>query len=166
MSSGVCLAPCVPRGRQSVADDRRQRAADEAYQRFTWGHRSTRRFAAIGPKGMPGNVYSLGVLRDITLESGHQVAELAGAVVHLCASPDGDALYLVAPGGVRCNERTPTGRILAIAYCARKGADRRRVIYEHEFESPRPRFEIGRHGEPLIRRAGSSFRVEWRGIVG
>lgn len=139
-------------------------AVDQAarlHWQFHWGlPRTSRARRMQGPRGIPAAVAQLAVLEALELANGEEVKP-AGQV-HLATDTKGHALYLVAPGGVRCE--CPTGRIHAVRYRTRKdaGGDR----WRHEFDRPQPVLARNVEGAPVIRRAGSRYRVTWRGIVG
>ena len=137
-----------------------QNAAARMHWEFHWGLPKTARSRRMqGPRGIPAAVAQLAVLEALELASGEEVKP-AGQV-HLATDAQGQALYLVAPGGVRCE--CPTGRIEAIRYRTRK--DDGGTRWRHEFSRPLPLLTRNRDGAPVIRRAGSRFRVTWRGIV-
>jgi hypothetical protein len=135
------------------------------YERMHWGRRAKRTLLCVGPKGMPETVAELGHLVDLKLVGGQVVAIRSGCV-RLVTDTEGEGLYLVSETGLQLDPATPTGRIASIAYRTAKGMDTGRPIYEHAFEGRRPELAIDAEGFPIIRRAGSRFRVTWRGIVG
>lgn len=135
-------------------------AAADMYWRFHWGRPSTRTRRMVGPRGVPPVVAQLALLEALELTSGEEIRPVGQ--VHLATDATGDQLYLIAPGGVR--HEGPTGRIRAVRYRTRKDAGGTR--WRHEFDRPQPVLARNTEGAPVIRRAGSGYRVNWRGIVG
>lgn len=143
--------------------DPRFDALDEArlmYWKFHWGIPPKRSFRAQGPRGIPPVTSQLARLEAFEMESGDEVKPTRA--VHLATDPKGADLFLVSRNPMRLQARG--GRIRAVRYRTRKDAGGQR--FRHEFSPPRPTLGKDRDGFPVIRRSGSSYRINWRGIVG
>ena len=135
--------------------------ARRMYWAFHWGMPPRRNVRMLGPRGIPDAVAQLGALVALELASGARLVP-AGRV-QLATDSHGRALYLVAREDISLPPGTATGRLRAIEYRTNKG--RRTEVWRHDFDA-RPLLAVDDHGWPVIRRAGSKFRVTWRGIVG
>lgn len=133
------------------------------YWRFHWGRPARQQLRARGPRGIPAGVAQLGTLVALELAGGAWVWPGQGTV-HLATDRHGRSLFLCATAGVVADDKVRAGRIVAIRYRTNKGDGA--AIWRHEFEGRRPLFTFDDDGHPVIRRAGSRFRVTWRGIVG
>lgn len=130
---------------------------------FHWGRPPRRELRVRGPRGVPGAVAQLGTLVALELRGNH-IEWPSRGTIHLATNRFGDELFLAASNGVRCDRRVHTGRIVAIRYRTNKGDGDE--VWRHAFEGRRPCLALDDQGWPVIRRAGSRFRVTWRGIVG
>lgn len=137
--------------------------ARAAYWAFHWGRPPRREFPVRGPRGIPTPVWQLGELVGLELRGGHDVWVRRGQV-HLASDRFGERLYLVAEGPILVPHGPLPGRVLAIRYRTNKddGGD----LWRHAFEGRRPLFALDAQGWPVFRRAGSRFRITWRGIEG
>lgn len=136
-----------------------------AYWAFHWGRPPDRVLRVLGPRGVRVPVWQLGSLVGLELRSGEDVWVGRG-LVHLAADRHGERLFLVSERPIRA--LSPPGllpdRVSAIRYRTNKdgGAD----LWRHAFEGVRPILATDAHGWPVLRRAGSAYRVTWRGIEG
>jgi hypothetical protein len=132
----------------------------DMYWRFHWGIPPTRAFRVEGPRGVPPALAQLAEFKNFELVNGGLIKP--SGRVHLATDAKGQNLYLVARNPVR--HEGGGGRIHAVTYKTKKDAGGQ--LFRHEFTQPGPIFTKDRDGAPVIRRAGSGFRVTWRGIEG
>lgn len=138
------------------------------YWAFHWGIAARREFPVLAPRGAPRALAELGELVRLELVGGGVVEPRGGrgrpGPVWLATDDGGGGLWLVARGGVVLDQGAPLGRIVAVSYRTRKDSGGTR--WRHAFEGTLPELVVDADGVPRIRRAGSRFRVTWRGIVG
>lgn len=137
-------------------------AARRMFWEFHWGLPSGRELELLGPRGVPAVTAQLGTLVAVETVGG-MVWPKSGRI-HLATDRHGKRLFLLSRDGIAVDRHTPAGRVVAIRYRTNKGDGS--AVWRHEFEGTRPVFGPDRDGWPVIRRAGSGFRVTWRGIVG
>ncbi len=137
-------------------------AARRMFWEFHWGLPPGRELRMGGPRGVPGATAQLGTL--VALETVRGMVWPAEGRVHLATDRYGRRLFLLARDGIVVDRHSPAGRLVAIRYRTNKGDGS--AVWRHAFEGTRPVFGPDRDGWPVIRRAGSQFRVTWRGIVG
>lgn len=137
--------------------------ARDLYWSFHWGRPARREVPAHGPHRMPRVVAQLGTFVGLELVRGASVWPRAGTF-HLASDRHGRRLFLVTETGIEVAAGTPSGRIEAILYRTNKGDGSE--VWRHAFEGTLPVFGPDKHGWPVIHRAGSGYRVTWRGIVG
>lgn len=134
-----------------------------AYWAFHWGQPPDRELEVLGPRGVPIPVWQLGQLVGLELRCGEDIWVPRGRV-HLASDQHGHRLYLVAGGRIVVPRGPLPDRVLAIRY--RTNKDGGNDVWRHAFEGTRPVCALDAGGWPVIRRAGSRFRITWRGIVG
>jgi hypothetical protein len=145
-------------------DDFDLEGARDLFWQFHWGRPPTRELRVRGPRNVPGAVAQLGTLVALELDGGRGVWPKRDTI-HLATNRRGRELYLVAPDGIQCDEEVAwPRRIVAIRYRTNKGDGNE--VWRHAFEGRRPLFQLDDEHWPEIVRAGSKFRVTWRGIVG
>jgi len=137
------------------------RRAERAYWAWHWGLPSRRRLHVGAPPGAPAVLVQLGTFVELELSNGERLLPSSGRV-YLAADERGRNLYLVAQDGITV-AGVQSSTISAVLYRTNKGDGTE--VWRHAFEGRRPRLEL-RDGWPVIARAGSRYRVTWRGIVG
>jgi len=134
------------------------------YWSFHWGRPAARELDAVGPAGMPRVSVQLGHFVGVEFACGGSARPGRGSTLYLASDRHGRRLYLLSPRGLEVDGRTPSGRVAAILYRTNKGDGLE--VWRHAFEGTRPWFGPNHHGWPVFRRAGSGYRVTWRGIEG
>lgn len=131
---------------------------------FHWGTPPDETLEVLGPRGVPTAVWQLGQLVGFELAGGVDARVWRGDV-RLAADRYARNLYLVGPAPIVVPAGALPRRVRAIRYRTNKGYDGE-YVYRHEFEGVRPVLALDDRGWPVLRRAGSGYRITWRGIEG
>lgn len=138
-------------------------ACRRAFWAFHWGVPPGRAARGCGPTDLPESTWQLGHLVRLELVDGRVVRAPRG--VRIVADRYGRNAWFVSTGGVRLPAGFAPGRVAIIVYRSNKGGDVRHT-YWHPFEGVRPRVRRDHEGLARFERAGSKYRITWRGFEG
>jgi hypothetical protein len=142
-------------------------ACVRAYWAFHWGVPPTRRRRVRGPRGIPGTTWQLGRLDGLELADGSYLCP--DGRTYLATDRYGQRLWFVGQSPWVIGAGFRRQRIVAVVYWTNKGG-RRQHAWRHEFGegepgARRPSLTADSEGCAVVDRAGSKYRITWRGIV-